>query len=330
MRYIHMRGAGGPEVLQLQTRALPEPGAGEVLIRVNSAGVNRPDILQREGAYPPPADASRVLGLEVAGEVYACGEGVECWRVGDRVCALVNGGGYADYALAPASQCLPIPEGLSMFEAAALPEAFFTVWHNLWQRAHLSAGETLLVHGGSSGIGTTAIQLARAMGVQVFATAGNDDKCRACEQLGAAKVINYRKQDFVTELKNFTHNRGVDVILDMVGGDYIARNIAVAAREGRIVNIAYLNGSRVTVDFMPVMIKRLTLTGSTLRAQSARVKAQLAAELEAKVWPLIASGQVAPVIAASYPLEDATLAHQLMESGQHIGKILLRAGSDSV
>ncbi|WP_111640353.1 NAD(P)H-quinone oxidoreductase [Marinimicrobium alkaliphilum] len=319
MRYIDCRD----RELHVATGARPEPGPGELLIAVAAAGVNRPDLLQRQGLYPPPADASPILGLEVAGEVVARGTGVSGWRVGDVVCALVNGGGYAEYALAPADQCLPVPKGLTLTQAAALPETCFTVWHNLWQRAHLSAGETLLIHGGASGIGTTAIQMATALGVTVFVTAGSDAKCRACEQLGAAMVINYHDEDFVAAVKAATDKRGVDVILDMVGGDVIQQNLYAAAREGRIVNIAYLNGSKVEIDLLPVMLKRLTLTGSTLRAQSAAVKARIARELREQVWPLIEKGAMAPVIAATFDLARADEAHALMASRQSVGKIVL-------
>lgn len=322
MKFIHLQRAGSAECLQLQHGPMPEPKADEVLIRVHAAGINRPDILQRQGAYPAPQDASPVLGLEVAGDVVACGAAVTQWQPGDRVCALVNGGGYAEYAVAPQAQCLPIPAPLSYVQAAAIPETFFTVWHNLWQRARIQTGETLLIHGGSSGIGTTAIQMAVAKGIKVWATAGSEEKCRACTALGA-QAIHYRQHDFVSEIKTQTQGRGVDVILDMVGGEYVARNIAAAAREGRIVNIAFLNGSQVALDFMPVMIKRLTLTGSTLRAQSPHTKAHIARELLAEIWPLLESGQITPVIAATFPLEDVGAAHQLMESGAHIGKIVL-------
>lgn len=329
MKFVDFDGGGAANCLRLREMPIPEPGADEVLIRVHAAGVNRPDILQRQGLYPAPQDASPILGLEVAGEIAACGAGVNQWRVGDKVCALVNGGGYAEYVLAPQAQCLPQPESLSAIEAAALPETFFTVWHNLWQRAHLTAGESLLIHGGSSGIGTTAIQMAVAKGVTVFATAGSAEKCAACEKLGATKAINYREQDFVAEINQLTAGRGVDVILDMVGGDYIQKNISVAAREGRIVNIAYLNGSKATVDFMPVMLKRLTLTGSTLRAQSADVKANIAQALQAEVWPMIAASKIKPIIAAIFPLAEVAAAHQLMESSAHIGKIVLTMHKNS-
>jgi len=323
MKYIELMAPGLADQMRVSDMPTPEPKADEVLIRVFAAGVNRPDIMQRQGLYPPPQDASSVLGLEVAGEVVACGETVNQWRTGDKVCALVNGGGYAEYALAPQAQCLPIPSCLTFVEAAALPETFFTVWHNLWQRACLQAGETLLIHGGSSGIGTTAIQMAVALGVKVFVTAGNDEKCKSCEKLGATKAINYRTQDFVAEIKRLTDGYGVDVILDMVGGDYIQRNLSAAALEGRIVNIAYLNGSKTGMDFMPLMLKRLTLTGSTLRAQSAVVKQSIAQDLKTHIWPLLEKQMVKPVVAGTFPFAEVSKAHRLMESSEHIGKIIL-------
>lgn len=323
MNYIDIKNYGAADVLQLQQMPVPKPKADEIVIKVYAAGVNRPDIIQRQGLYPPPRDASSILGLEVAGEVVACGEAVEHWSVGNKVCALVNGGGYAEYAVAPEAQCLAIPSGLSFIEAAALPETFFTVWHNLWQRAKLKPGETLLVHGGSSGIGTSAIQMAAARGITVYVTAGSDEKCAACETLGATRAVNYRQQDFVAAIKFLTDGRGVDVILDMVGGDYIQKNISAAAPEGRIVNIAYLNGSQALIDFMPLMLKRLTLTGSTLRSQSPGVKKIIAQELRTEIWPLIEAGKIKPLIAATYPLKEVSAAHQLMESNAHIGKIVL-------
>ncbi|WP_105101420.1 NAD(P)H-quinone oxidoreductase [Microbulbifer pacificus] len=323
MRYIDLPEFGGPEKMQLAQGDVPVAGAGEVLIRVEAAGVNRPDVVQRAGFYPPPAGASPVLGLEVAGQVAAVGEGVTRWQVGERVCALTNGGGYAEYALAPAAQCLPVPEGLTAVEAAALPETFFTVWSNLIHRAHLKQGETLLVHGGSSGIGTSAIQIAVSLGVRVFATAGSAEKCAACKKLGAERAINYREQDFVAEVRAATNNRGADVILDMVGGDYVDRNIQAAAQDGRIVNIAFLAGARVEVNMLPVMLKRLTLTGSTLRPQRPEVKAAIARDLLEQVWPLVATGKIRPQIAATFPLADVAAAHRLMESSNHIGKIVL-------
>lgn len=323
MKAVYFDKAGDASCLELRNLPRPEPKADEVLIRVVAAGVNRPDVLQRQGVYPAPKGASPLLGLEVAGEVVACGTAVTQWQPGDKVCALVNGGGYAEFAVAPQTQCLPVPEALTMTEAAALPETFFTVWHNLWQRARLAAGESLLIHGGSSGIGTTAIQIAKALGVKVFATAGSAEKCAACEQLGALKAINYREQDFVAVIKQLTASQGVDVILDMVGGDYVQRNLSAAAIEGRIVNIAYLQGSKVEMELMPIMLKRLTLTGSTLRAQSATVKQQIAAELFTKVWPLLNDKKIKPVIFATFPLSEVADAHRLMEGGRHIGKIVL-------
>jgi NADPH2:quinone reductase len=323
MKAVYFDKAGDASCLELRNLPRPEPKADEVLIRVVAAGVNRPDVLQRQGVYPAPKGASPLLGLEVAGEVVACGTAVTQWQPGDKVCALVNGGGYAEFAVAPQTQCLPVPEALTMTEAAALPETFFTVWHNLWQRARLAAGESLLIHGGSSGIGTTAIQIAKALGVKVFATAGSAEKCAACEQLGALKAINYREQDFVAVIKQLTASQGVDVILDMVGGDYVQRNLSASAIEGRIVNIAYLQGSKVEMELMPIMLKRLTLTGSTLRAQSATVKQQIAAELFTKVWPLLTDKKIKPVIFATFPLSEVADAHRLMEGGRHIGKIVL-------
>ena len=321
MTYVaHQPGVAG--LMQLAQAPVPEVADGQVLIRVAAAGINRPDVLQRQGLYPPPADASPVLGLEVAGEIIAKGAGVERWQLGDQVCALVNGGGYATHALAPADQCLPIPAGLSLVQAAALPETLFTLWHNLIQRAGLQTGERLLVHGGASGIGTMAIQLASALGARVWVTAGSAAKCAACEQLGA-QAINYREQDFVAEIKAHTAGQGVDVILDMVGGDYVQRNFAAAAKDGRIVNIAFLQGSRVQLDLMPLMLKRLTLTGSTLRAQSPAAKTQIAQELEQQLWPLIAAGKIRPVIDSVYSLAQVAEAHQRMESNQHIGKLVM-------
>jgi len=323
MRYLDYEPGGEADSLHWQTLPRPEPGPGQVLLKVAASGVNRPDVLQRRGLYPPPEGASSILGLEVSGEVAALGPEVSRWQTGDRVCALVNGGGYADYVLAEADQCLPLPQGLDLIQAAALPEALFTVWHNLWQRAGLQAGEWLLVHGGASGIGTTAIQVAKALGVRVLVTAGGSDKCRACEALGAEAAIDYREQDFVAEVKRLTGGQGAQVILDMVGGDYIQRNFSAAAKEGRIVNIAFLKGSKADVDFMPLMLKRLTLTGSTLRAQSNTTKAAIARELEERIWPLLALGRIKPQVNHQYPLEQAAEAHRLMESNRLIGKIVL-------
>ncbi len=323
MTYVRIDGFGGPEVLRPARMAVPEPRAGEVLIKVAAAGVNRPDLLQRQGAYPPPPGASDVPGLEVAGEVLAVGEGARRYRPGDAVCALVASGGYAEWCTAPEPQVLPVPKGLSMVEAAALPETFFTVWTNVFERGRLVAGETFLVHGGSSGIGTTAIQLARARGARVFATAGSPEKCRACERLGAERAVDYRSEDFVAVVKEKTGGRGVDLVLDMVGGDYVARNLEVAAVGGRIVQIAWLHGPKVTADFGRLMIKRLTWTGSSLRPRSIEDKGAIARALEREVWPLLEAGTVRPQIHATFPLAEAAQAHALMESGAHVGKIVL-------
>ena len=328
MRYIDTNGSGDANVLRICEATTPRPAAQQVLIKVFAAGINRPDILQRQGFYPPPVDASPILGLEVAGEIAEVGENVFEWKIGDRVCALVNGGGYAEYAIAPAAQCLPVPDNFSFIQAAVLPETFFTVWHNLFQRAKLKPGERLLVHGGASGIGTTAIQLAVAFGVKVFATAGSFEKCKAIESLNAL-AINYCDQDFVVEIKNETSRQGVNVILDMVGGDYIQRNFSAAAKDGRIVNIAFLNGSKIELDLMPVMLKRLTLTGSTLRAQSPQIKADIAQELRRQVWPLLNAKKIKPVIDSIFSFEDVAKAHERMESNQHIGKIVLSLGDFS-
>lgn len=317
---------GGPQVLRAERRAVPSPGEREILIRVAAAGVNRPDVLQRAGLYPAPKGASDLLGLEVAGEVVATGSGVKRWKPGDRVCALTPGGGYAEFALVDESNALPVPDGMPMEEAAAVPETFFTVWHNVFERGRLIAGETLLVHGGASGIGTTAIMLARAFGARVIATAGTDDKCDACRALGADVAVNYRNGDWVVAVKEATGGRGADVILDMVGGAYIEKNYQAAAIDGRIVNIAFLQGSRVEVDYIRLMMKRLTHTGSTLRAQSVEAKARIAAELESQVWPLLAEGKCRPLIHARFPLVAAADAHALMESNAHIGKIVLTVG----
>jgi putative PIG3 family NAD(P)H quinone oxidoreductase len=326
MTAIEIREPGGPEVLGPASRPLPQPGAGEVLVKVAAAGVNRPDCLQRQGSYPPPKGASDIPGLEVAGEVIALGDGVKDLKVGDRVCALVTGGGYAEYCAAPAVQCLPVPKGYSMAQAAALPETFFTVWVNVFQRSGLKSGESFLVHGGTSGIGTTAIQLAKAFGCTVFATAGSAEKVKACKDLGADHAINYKTEDFVEVVKAATGGRGVDVILDMVGGDYIPRDIKALAEDGRLSFIAFLGGPKAEVNFAAVMMKRLTITGSTLRARPVAVKAQLAAELKEKVWPLLDAGKIAPVMAAAFPLAEAAKAHALMESSDHIGKIVLTLG----
>lgn len=321
MRAIEISTPGGPEVLTLCERPVPTPKADEIVIKLAYAGVNRPDALQRAGLYNPPPGASDLPGLEGAGEVVAVGAAVSDWRIGDQVCALLPGGGYADYVATPAAHALPVPKGLSLKEAACLPETFFTVWSNVFMRGGLQAGERFLVHGGSSGIGTTAIQLARAFGARVFATAGSAEKCKACEGLGAERAINYRDEDFVEVLKA---EGGANLILDMVGGDYIARNVRALAMEGRLVNIAFLQGSKAELNFAQVMMRRLTLTGSTLRPQSDAAKAQIAEALLAKVWPLIEAGQVGPVMHSEFALADASHAHALMETNAHIGKIVLK------
>ena len=313
-------------MLKPERRDLPMPRPGEILIRVAAAGVNRPDVLQRLGHYPVPPGASDLPGLEVAGEVAALGDGVRRWQVGDRVTALTPGGGYAEYCRVHETNALPIPHGFTMTESAAIPETYFTVWHNVFQRGALQAGETLLVHGGTSGIGTTAIQLARAFGSKVVATAGSAEKCSACVELGADLAVNYREQDYVAEVKAFTGGRGADVILDMVGGDYIARNYDAAAEDGRIVQIAFLGGARTEADFSKLMMKRLTHTGSTLRPRSVEFKAGLARELEDKVWPLLVERKVSPVMDMIFPLKEAWRAHERMEEGEHIGKIVLDVG----
>ena len=323
MTVIEISEPGGPEVLVPAQRPLPEPGHGEILVRVAAAGVNRPDCMQRQGGYPPPPGASDIPGLEVAGEVAAVGSGVAEWAPGDEVSALVAGGGYAEYCLVPAPQALSKPKGFDMVRAAALPETFFTVWTNLFQRARLDGGERLLVHGGSSGIGTTAIQLGCAFGARVFATAGTPEKCAACTDLGAERAINYRNEDFVAVVKELTGGEGVDVILDMVGGDYIQRNLSALAVEGRLVQIAYLEGSVAEVDFLPLLIKRLTFTGSTLRPRPVEHKAAIAEALGEHVWPLLEAGRIGPVIDSTYALKDAAKAHARMESGLHVGKIVL-------
>ncbi len=326
MRHIDMAAPGGPEVLTLATGPVPRPAAGEVLIRAAAAGVNRPDILQRTGNYPPPPGASSILGLEVSGTIAALGPGVTEWREGDPVCALVAGGGYAEYCVAPAPQCLPVPRGLSLISAAGLPETFFTVWSNVFDRGRLAAGESFLVHGGSSGIGTTAIQLAHAFGARVFATAGSPEKCAVCVELGAERAIDYRQEDFTAIIKEMTQGRGVDVILDMVGGPYVEKNLRALAIEGRLVQIAFLQGSKVTLDLAHVMMRRQTITGSTLRPRPVADKAAIANRLREEVWPLIEAGKVRPVIDRIFPLAEAAAAHRLMESSRHIGKILLVTG----
>ncbi|NBJ12145.1 NAD(P)H-quinone oxidoreductase [Microvirga arsenatis] len=323
MRAVVAQGSGGPEVLKVVQRPVPQPGKGEILVRVKAAGVNRPDVLQRQGGYPPPPGAPDILGLEIAGDVAASGPGAARFPVGTPVMALVPGGGYAEYALAHESNALPVPSGLSVEEAGAIPETYFTVWTNVFDRGRLQPGETLLVHGGTSGIGTTAIQLAKAFGAKVIATAGSPEKCEACRRLGADAAVNYRTEDFVAAVKEATGGRGADVILDMVGGDYIPRNYEAAAQDGRIVQIAFLQGPRVEVDFRRLMVKRLTHTGSTLRPRSPAEKAAIARSLEAKVWPLLAEGRCRPVMDSAFPLEDAAKAHARMDGGEHIGKIVL-------
>jgi NADPH2:quinone reductase len=323
MRYIAAREPGPPEVLELAESAVPSPKAGEVLIEVAYAGVNRPDCIQRAGLYPPPPDASPIIGLEVAGTIVGVGEGVSTWEVGDRVCALTPGGGYAEYCTAPATCCLPWPRGLSAVETASLPENYFTVWNNVFDRVHLRTGESILIHGGTSGIGLTAIQLAKAFGAATFTTVGSADKAAFCRDIGADHVINYREQDFVAEIATLTSKRGVNVVLDMVGGDYIEKNMKCLALEGRMAIIAFLQGSKVTVDWRHIMMRRLTVTGSTLRASPAKRKAEIAQRLRAKVWPLFEAKKVKPVIYRVFPLADAAEAHRLMESSAHIGKIML-------
>jgi NADPH2:quinone reductase len=320
---IAIREPGGPDVLVASEQPLPSPGEGEILVKVIAAGVNRPDVMQRQGHYPPPKGATEIPGLEIAGEVVELGHGTKRWKQGDKVMALVVGGGYAEYCPAFETHALPVPANLSMVEAAAIPETFFTVWHNVFERGKLAAGETLLVHGGSSGVGTTAIALGKAFGARVLTTAGTPEKCEACRKLGADLAIDYKTEDFVALTKQATQGRGADLILDMVGGDYVGRNYEAAAVEGRIVQIAFLASSRVTVDLMRLMLKRLTHTGSTLRARAVADKAAIARAVENNVLPLIASGRVKPVIDSTFPLAQASAAHARMESGQHIGKIVL-------
>ena len=318
MKAIEIREPGGPEVLLIGELPKPEPAAGQVLVKVHAAGVNRPDILQRQGGYPPPPGAPLTPGLEIAGEVMSAGTR---YKIGDKVCALVPGGGYAEYTVVAEDNALPVPQGFSMIEAAAVPETYFTVWTNVFDRGRLQPGETILIHGGSSGIGTTAIQLAKAFGSKVVVTAGSDEKCAECLALGADVAINYKTRDFVDELK--TRAIAPDVILDMVGGDYVARNLRCIAMHGRIVNIAFQKGSKVEVDLLPIMVKRLTLTGSTLRPRSVAEKAEIARSLETRVWPLFGAGRCKPAIFKTFPLANAAGAHRLMESSQHVGKIVL-------
>ena len=324
MAVIEIPAPGGPEVLRLTRRTTPVPGPGEALIQVAAAGVNRLDVMQRQGRYPAPPGASDIPGVEIAGRVVSVGVDVTSLRVGDRVCALLAGGGYAEYCVAPAAQCLPTPGRLDFIQSAGIPETFFTVWTNVFELGRLAAGESLLLHGGSSGIGTTAIQLAHARGARVFATAGSAEKCKACEQLGAERAINYRTEDFVQVVRDLTSGGGVNVILDMVGGDYFARNIDVLAVEGRLVQIAFLRGAKAEIDLLAIMQRRLTITGSTLRSRNVAEKGAIARALHKEVWPLIESGQVTPVIHATFPLAKAEEARRLMESGSHIGKIILQ------
>lgn len=321
MRAVEITKPGRPEVLQVTDRPVPEPKNGQVILKIAYAGVNRPDALQRAGAYDPPPGASDLPGLEAAGEVVAIGPGVEGLFLGDQVCALLPGGGYAEYVATPAAHCLPVPAGMGMKEAACLPETFFTVWSNVFTRGGLKAGERFLVHGGSSGIGTTAIQLAHAFGARVFTTAGSDEKCEACVKLGAERAINYRDEDFVAVMRA---EGGANLILDMVGGDYIPRNVKTLAEDGRLVQIAFLQGPNVELNFAMMMVKRLTLTGSTLRPQSDLAKAKIARDLHEAVWPLLEAGKVAPVMDSEFDLEDASAAHARMESSDHIGKIVLK------
>jgi NADPH2:quinone reductase len=323
MQVVEISHPGGPEVLRVATRPLPQLRAGELLLRVSAAGVNRPDCFQRAGVYPPPAGASDLLGLEVAGTVVACAENSGKWRPGDQVCALTPGGGYAQYCTTPADHCLPLPQGWTAIEAASLPETMFTVWINVFERGRLTPGESLLVQGGASGIGVTAIQMARAMGHRVFATAGSAEKCAACEALGAERAINYRTEDFVEAVKRLTSGRGVDVILDMVAGDYVPRELKCLADDGRLSIIALLGGSKAEVDFNQILRRRLTVTGSTLRPRTDKFKTAIATELRQQVWPLIEAKKIRPMIFKVFPLAEAARAHALMESGSHIGKIVL-------
>ncbi len=323
MKQVCFSGPGGPEVIAIETAPVPQPGPGQVLIAVAAAGINRPDCLQRAGGYPPPPGATKVPGLEVSGHIVSVGEGVADARIGEAVCALLISGGYAQYAVAEEPLCLPVPKPLSLLEAAGLPENYYTVYDNIFTRGRLKAGERILIHGGSSGIGSTAIQLAKNAGATVYATAGSAEKCAFCRSLGADEAIDYRAHDFGAEVKRLTDGRGVDVILDMVGGPYIQRNIAALAVEGRLVQIAFLQGSKAELDLTPVMIRRLTVTGSTLRPRSVALKAEIAAHLRRDVWPLLETGTVKPIIHATFPLDQARQAHELMESSAHLGKIML-------
>ncbi|MGN8152285.1 NAD(P)H-quinone oxidoreductase [Agrobacterium sp. 22094] len=325
MRFVDLPSFGGPEVMTFSNGPLPSPKAGELLVKVQAAGINRPDVAQRQGNYPAPKDASPVLGLEVAGEVVALGEGVSDFQVGDRVCALANGGGYAEYCVVPAGQALPFPNGYDAVKAAAVPETFFTVWANLFQMAGLTEGESVLIHGGSSGIGTTAIQLAKAFGAEVYTTAGSKEKCDACEKLGAERAINYKQEDFAAVIKDATGGKGVDVILDMIGASYFEKNIASLAKDGCLSMIAFLGGTIAEkVDLRPIMVKRLTVTGSTMRPRTADEKRAIRDELVEQVWPLLEAGKVAPVIHDVIDFDQVSEGHRLMESSSHIGKILVR------
>ncbi|PZQ14386.1 MAG: NAD(P)H-quinone oxidoreductase [Ancylobacter novellus] len=326
MTYVRATGDGGPEVLEAARGPVPTPGDGEVLIEVAAAGVNRPDVMQRKGMYPPPPGASPILGLEVAGKIVAAGKDVKGFVVGDEVCALLTGGGYAEYAVAPAESCLAIPKGLTAVEAAAVPETFFTVWANVFDRAGLKEGQSFLVHGGTSGIGSTAIQLAVARGATAYATAGGPEKVAFCEKLGAKRGVDYRTEDFQAVLKEETGGKGVNVILDMVGGEYTGKNVKSLAPEGVLVQIAFMQGPKVQIDLTPIMLKRLTVTGSTLRARPVADKKRLANALQREVWPLIEAGKVKPVVHATFPLEKASEAHRLMEESSHMGKIVLTTG----
>jgi putative PIG3 family NAD(P)H quinone oxidoreductase len=320
---ISIAKPGGPEVLQPIETPLPQPGRREVLIRVAAAGVNRPDLMQREGKYPPPPGASDIPGLEVSGTIVACGPDTQRWNEGDRVCALVSGGGYAEYSVAPDVQCLPMPSTVDLLSAGGMPETFFTVWTNVFERGRLGEGDTFLVHGGASGIGTTAIQMARAFGARVFATAGTDEKCVACERLGAERAINYKTEDFVAVLMSLTGGRGIDIILDMVGGPYFARNVDLLALEGRLLQIAVLHGARAEINLVRMLRQRLTITGSTLRSRTVDEKGAIATAVEKAVWPLVEAGKIRPIVYATFALRQAAEAHRLMESGSHIGKIVL-------
>lgn len=325
MRHVDLPSFGAPEVMKLARGPLPKPRAGEILVKVEAAGVNRPDVAQRQGSYPPPKDASPILGLEIAGEIVALGQGVTEFAIGDKVCGLANGGGYADYCVLPAGQTLPWPKGYDAIKAAAVPETFFTVWANLFQMAGLTEGESVLIHGGSSGIGTTAIQLAKAFGATVYTTAGSRDKCEACEKLGATRAIDYKSEDFAEVVKNETGGKGVDVVLDMIGGAYFEKNLAVLAKDGCLSIIAFLGGNTVeNANLTPIMVKRLTVTGSTMRPRTAEEKRAIRDDLLAQVWPLLEQGKVAPVIHSVLDFGQVVEAHRLMETSSHVGKIVLK------